>query len=133
VTVGLSLNIPGGWMERAACGDRCDDLFFPVGTSGSFAQDQIKAAKAICTKCPVLTECRQWALAAGTDAEYGIWGGLDELERRRLRGVRLPRHGTRTRQEIYGCDCELCEATYQQKLKRERERKQEERERGVAS
>ena len=39
-------------------------------------------AKAICVQCPVLEECREYAL--GVREIHGIWGGLNEMERRAL-------------------------------------------------
>ncbi|HZA80157.1 MAG TPA: WhiB family transcriptional regulator, partial [Actinomycetes bacterium] len=40
------------------------------------------AAKAICRSCPVLVECREYALLVREP--HGIWGGLNEYERRQL-------------------------------------------------
>lgn len=36
-------------------------------------------AKAICMTCPVLQQCRNWAIA--NDIRYGVWGGLSAKER----------------------------------------------------
>ena len=58
------------------------ELFFPIGTTGG-ALDQIDAAKRVCGQCPVTHECLEFAL--GTNQESGVWGGLTEEERRRLR------------------------------------------------
>jgi len=41
-------------------------------------------AKAVCSTCLVLGECRSWALAQGP-ALVGIWGGLSARERLRRR------------------------------------------------
>jgi WhiB family redox-sensing transcriptional regulator len=57
-------------------------LFFPIGTTG-LALDQIDAAKQVCTECPVMDQCLEFALA--TNQEAGVWGGTTEDERRRLR------------------------------------------------
>ncbi|HEY3689216.1 MAG TPA: WhiB family transcriptional regulator [Pseudonocardiaceae bacterium] len=67
------------WRHRAACRDEDPELFFPVGTSGP-ALLQIAEAKIACRRCPVSTECLNWALASGQDA--GVWGGMSEEERR---------------------------------------------------
>jgi WhiB family redox-sensing transcriptional regulator len=77
------------WRHRAACRDEDPELFFPVGTSGP-ALLQIAEAKIACRRCPVSTECLNWALASGQDA--GVWGGMSEDERRALK-----RRGARTR------------------------------------
>jgi WhiB family redox-sensing transcriptional regulator len=56
----------------------CDpDLFFPA--RGESCAD----AKAVCRGCRVRVECLEYALALGE--KHGIWGGLSERERRRLR------------------------------------------------
>ena len=40
------------------------------------------AARALCRTCPVVRECLEHSLT--TSEPHGIWGGLNELERRRL-------------------------------------------------
>jgi hypothetical protein len=42
-----------------------------------------REAKKICTGCEVKAQCLEYALA--NDERFGIWGGLSERERRRLR------------------------------------------------
>jgi WhiB family redox-sensing transcriptional regulator len=80
------------WRHRAACRDEDPELFFPVGTSGP-ALLQIAEAKIACRRCPVCTECLNWALASGQDT--GVWGGMSEDERRAVKR-RNARTGTRT-------------------------------------
>lgn len=70
------------WRQHAACRHADPELFFPIGTSGP-ALLQVKEAKAVCARCPVTEQCLQWALENNQDS--GVWGGLDENERRRLR------------------------------------------------
>jgi WhiB family redox-sensing transcriptional regulator len=70
------------WRDHAACRDADPELFFPDGDVRS-ARAQAKAAKLICRRCPVSATCLSWALASGLEA--GIWGGLTEDERHRLR------------------------------------------------
>lgn len=70
------------WREHAACRDSDASLFFPAGSTGA-AIDQIEAAKAVCATCPVQDDCLRFALE--TNQEDGVWGGRDEIERRRLR------------------------------------------------
>jgi WhiB family redox-sensing transcriptional regulator len=60
-------------------------LFFPQGKTGP-ALEQIEQAKAICAGCDVRTQCLEYAVRTHKDA--GIWGGMDEDERRRLRRSR---------------------------------------------
>jgi len=52
------------------------DLWF------SDAQADIARAKKACYACPVLGACRAWAL--DHPGEWGIWGGLDRRQRRRI-------------------------------------------------
>ena len=39
-------------------------------------------AKSFCARCPVRVECLEYALS--TREAHGIWGGLNEMERRRM-------------------------------------------------
>ncbi|MST34225.1 WhiB family transcriptional regulator [Acidimicrobiaceae bacterium USS-CC1] len=70
------------WREDAACRDVDAGLFFPTG-SGPEALEQTAHAKLVCSDCPVAQECLIFAVT--TNQEYGIWGGLDEEERREVR------------------------------------------------
>lgn len=70
------------WRATAACQDTDPDLFFPVGTTGQ-ALLQIAKAKEVCGECPVSTQCLEYAL--DTNQDSGIWGGLDEEQRRSIR------------------------------------------------
>ena len=83
------------WQHSAACRDEDPELFFPVGNSGP-ALLKIEEAKAVCHRCPVMDQCRQWALDSGQDA--GVWGGLSEEERRAVRR-RTSRARARARRE----------------------------------
>lgn len=69
------------WRPKAACRGYETDLFFPIGTTGP-ALEQIEQAKAVCQDCPVSAECLEYALRTHQDA--GVWGGMDEDERRTL-------------------------------------------------
>lgn len=70
------------WTESAACRGADPELFFPISSAG-VSQRQIRSAKAVCARCPVRPACLDYALATGQ--RFGIWGGLDEDERRLLR------------------------------------------------
>ncbi|MFD0337090.1 WhiB family transcriptional regulator [Streptomyces sp. NPDC127117] len=63
------------WGVRAVCRTADPDELFAEGA----AQNE---AKAICTGCPVRTECLAHAL--DHRIEHGIWGGMTERERRAL-------------------------------------------------
>ncbi len=65
------------WQEHAACKEADPDLFFPErGSPGD-------SAKRVCVNCSVRLECLEYALA--NSERYGVWGGLTERERTRLR------------------------------------------------
>lgn len=66
--------------------------------------EDTRIAKAVCWRCPVLDACREHALAAAEP--YGVWGGLSETERRRIRAQRgIPsraqQHSAEVRAEIH--------------------------------
>jgi WhiB family redox-sensing transcriptional regulator len=71
-------------LRRAACRRPGvdPDAFYP-DKGGS-----TRAAKAVCAGCPVTADCLEYALTAGE--RWGVWGGLSERERRRLRPARAP-------------------------------------------
>lgn len=73
----ISLAFPTVLAEQAVCGQVDPELFFPEKGSAT------KAPKDICAVCPVRVECLDWALA--NDVRHGVWGGLSDNERRRLR------------------------------------------------
>jgi WhiB family redox-sensing transcriptional regulator len=76
---------PRVWRSGAACRDTDPDLFFPVGQTGP-AIAHIANAKEVCSTCAVQVECLEYALMTNQDA--GIWGGLTEDERRKIRRER---------------------------------------------
>ena len=87
----LNLDRPE-WMEGAPCHGRTR-LFYSPGRGDQALVDQARA-KAICRRCDVQAECLAFAMS--TREEHGVWGGLDEYERRQLRRAR----SGRTRMEI---------------------------------
>ncbi|MET8246619.1 WhiB family transcriptional regulator [Streptomyces sp. NPDC005202] len=66
------------WLRSAACVGEDPELFFPVGTTGPALRD-VAAAKRICARCPVLSQCLTFALSSGQTS--GVWGGTCEEER----------------------------------------------------
>lgn len=78
-----------GWRTEALCRGVETDLFFPAGELGEEPVQQAEAAKAVCARCPVQTECLEYALA--TDQAFGVWGGTTEAERRSIRRRRRRR------------------------------------------
>uniref|UniRef100_UPI000CEBDC03 WhiB family transcriptional regulator n=1 Tax=Blastococcus atacamensis TaxID=2070508 RepID=UPI000CEBDC03 len=71
------------WRLDALCAETDPEAFFPE--KGGSTRD----AKRVCTGCPVRAQCLEFALA--NDERFGIWGGLSERERRR---VRVQRNGS---------------------------------------
>jgi WhiB family transcriptional regulator, redox-sensing transcriptional regulator len=72
------------WRARAACRGPETALFFPPATieRKDERDSREQRAKAICRGCSVRRECLDHALAVGE--MHGIWGGLNESERRGL-------------------------------------------------
>ena len=69
-----------GWQDQANCLGVDPDLFFPERGAST------REAKEVCKGCVVREDCLEYALANGE--KFGIWGGLSERERRRLRRQR---------------------------------------------
>jgi|SRR5690625_3667708 len=66
-----------GWQERALCAQTDPEAFFPEKGGST------REAKRVCTSCEVRAECLEYALE--NDERFGIWGGLSERERRKLK------------------------------------------------
>ena len=66
-----------GWQDRALCAQTDPEAFFPEKGGPT------RVAKKVCLGCDVRSECLDYALA--NDERFGIWGGLSERERRRLK------------------------------------------------
>ncbi|MCP1429514.1 WhiB family redox-sensing transcriptional regulator [Microbacterium foliorum] len=85
----INLGVPGvrktdaeddsalAWQADALCSQTDPEAFFPE--KGGSTRD----AKRICTSCDVRGECLEYAL--NNDERFGIWGGLSERERRKLK------------------------------------------------
>ena len=89
-TTTISLSIPGmrkampqeeldlaTWQDRALCSQTDPEAFFPEKGGST------REAKKVCLGCDVRVECLEYALA--NDERFGIWGGLSERERRRVK------------------------------------------------
>jgi WhiB family redox-sensing transcriptional regulator len=84
----VSLGVPGvrkatsddealAWQSDSLCAQTDPEAFFPE--KGGSTRD----AKKICASCEVKSQCLEYALQ--NDERFGIWGGLSERERRKLR------------------------------------------------
>lgn len=72
---------PRAWQARANCMGVDPELFFPERGSST------REAKEVCRGCVVRPECLEFAIA--NSEKFGIWGGMSERERRRVRRARL--------------------------------------------
>jgi len=71
------------WRQQAACLDADNpDVFFPKHGYGNTEKLE-RAAKAICAQCIVQPECLDYAVR--TNQPEGVWGGLNDDERRTYR------------------------------------------------
>src|SRR5689334_2802521 len=66
-----------GWQDRALCAQTDPEAFFPEKGGST------REAKKVCLTCEVRDECLESALM--NDERFGIWGGLSERERRKLK------------------------------------------------
>jgi len=98
--------VSGAWREEAACKGMDPDGFHPSIGGTTIAAN----AKAVCRSCPVMDECRAYAIAA--KERLGIWGGTSPSERGHT-------HGPRRTSPCSGCGgtvartarwCPTCEA-----------------------
>lgn len=69
------------WHQRANCTGVDPELFFPQRGGST------KEAKEVCRGCVVREECLEYAISYGE--RFGIWGGMSERERRRVRRSRI--------------------------------------------
>jgi WhiB family transcriptional regulator, redox-sensing transcriptional regulator len=72
------------WQFRAACRGEDTALFFAPNYFEQRQEKEAREAKAkrICHVCPVRIDCLEYALRIREP--YGVWGGLNESERRTL-------------------------------------------------
>lgn len=77
--VELLLHVAGApaWQKQANCMGVDPDLFFPERGAST------REAKEVCRGCVVREQCLEFALE--NSEKFGIWGGLSERERRRIR------------------------------------------------
>jgi WhiB family transcriptional regulator, redox-sensing transcriptional regulator len=75
----LELLLPAerSWQHQANCMGVDPDLFFPERGAST------REAKEVCRGCVVREDCLEYAI--DNAEKFGIWGGLSERERRRIR------------------------------------------------
>jgi WhiB family redox-sensing transcriptional regulator len=73
-----------GWQRLASCRGEDSVFFFAPAyfekRGEKLAREAV--AKRICARCPVSRPCLEFALA--TKETHGVWGGLNETERRAI-------------------------------------------------
>jgi WhiB family redox-sensing transcriptional regulator len=69
------------WQDKAACKGMDTDIFYKLG------KQEVQAAIEICLHCPVMLECRAYAIRYEKEYpyRYGIFGGMRPEERTRGR------------------------------------------------
>lgn len=137
---GLSCAIPvtarDAWSELAAILHRegpapCEETADPDAWWPEVGRNPDDVVLRACTGCPAVDACLAYALAAGED-DGGVWGGLTERQRRRLRrelempkpgvAVRVPQHGSASLYTL-GCRCQRCRRANARKVADWRHRK----------
>ena len=68
---------PLAWQQFALCAQTDPEAFFPEKGGST------REAKSVCASCEVRSYCLEYALM--NDERFGIWGGLSERERRKMR------------------------------------------------
>ena len=68
------------WQDLASCRGANPNLFFPDRGAST------RTAKGICRECTVQADCLEFAIVSSE--KFGIWGGLSERERRKIRRER---------------------------------------------
>lgn len=86
VTVGARTEVPiiqnhftADEVDQASCAQSDPDAWYPE----KGRKDSVTIAKKVCKNCPIRERCLEIALE--NDERYGVWGGLSERERRRLK------------------------------------------------
>jgi len=76
------------WQQRAACKGPQSAAFFPPAQVERKEEREAREqwAKSICASCPVRRPCLDYAIEIREP--HGIWGGLNEAERKQLLSIR---------------------------------------------
>lgn len=71
------------WMAETVCASVFPDAWFPAKSESSAPAKRICNGQKGVLPCPVRKQCLEYALRY--DERWGVWGGLSEVERRRLK------------------------------------------------
>lgn len=72
------------WADYGSCQGQPEVFYNEEDDRKGDRRDKERAAKGICEHCPVIVQCRLYAIEARE--LYGVWGGLTEMERHQLAG-----------------------------------------------
>ena len=87
------------WQRLGACRGMDSSVFFhPDGERNPSRSRRTEHAKQVCRSCPVIQECRRFALESREP--FGVWGGLGESERRAI--LERRDHGPTVAAEVPG-------------------------------
>jgi WhiB family redox-sensing transcriptional regulator len=77
-------HVEASWQVRASCRGPQAAVFFPPSQFERKDEklERERRAKEICTSCVVRADCLEYAL--DIREPHGIWGGLNESERKQL-------------------------------------------------
>ncbi len=75
-------------MAVGNCNNHPPEVFFPSDGVG------VEVAKEICSTCPVIEPCLEYALENRVD--HGVWGATSERQRRRILKARRAQRVTLT-------------------------------------
>ena len=104
----LQLTVRDGWQDHANCLGLPIDVFFPANAHESAVN--LRLIKPICAACPVRPQCLEYSLSFQDKQLQGIWAGVTENERRRLRYQQLltqgmkPMDPTQSQQHVHEND-----------------------------
>jgi WhiB family redox-sensing transcriptional regulator len=80
----MAARVEETWQRKAACRGPQAAMFFPPSHFERKDEKEAReaSAKSICAQCSVRRDCLDYAIRIREP--HGIWGGLNELERRAL-------------------------------------------------
>lgn len=71
------------WQKDGSCVGMDQEIFFhPWNDTPRSRERRERAAKIVCSGCPVQKLCLDWSIKV--QEPYGVWGGVGEDERRRI-------------------------------------------------
>ena len=82
--IATALDDRWAWADQGNCQGQAELFYNDEQDRKGVRRRKERAAKVLCEQCPVIVECRQYAINARE--LYGVWGGLTEMERHKLAG-----------------------------------------------